>query len=318
VATYIIRRLIQALIILIIVTFVVFIAMRFLPGDPILMVISQQDLAEYTQEYIDQLRHEFGLDRSIMVQYFDWIGGVLRGDFGESIFKRSAVTDEIVRRLPITFYLGIIAFIISIIVGIPMGIICAVRRGTWLDTWITLLANTGITVPNFWLGFLLIYVFALNFKWLPVMGFTSPFEDFVLSTRQLIMPVICLSLFGVASNVRQTRSAMLEVMNQDYIRTAWSKGLRERVVILRHALKNGLMPVLTLAGMGFGFILGGAVLIETVFNIPGLGRLAVQATMNKDYPYVQAVTLLIAFSVIMANLLVDIAYGWIDPRIRYE
>ena len=317
-ATYIIRRLIQALIILIIVTFVVFIAMRFLPGDPILMVISQQDLAEYTQEYIDQLRHEFGLDRSIMVQYFDWIGGVLRGDFGESIFKRSAVTDEIVRRLPITFYLGIIAFIISIIVGIPMGIICAVRRGTWLDTWITLLANTGITVPNFWLGFLLIYVFALNFKWLPVMGYTSPFEDFVLSTRQLIMPVICLSLFGVASNVRQTRSAMLEVMNQDYIRTAWSKGLRERVVILRHALKNGLMPVLTLAGMGFGFILGGAVLIETVFNIPGLGRLAVQATMNKDYPYVQAVTLLIAFSVIMANLLVDIAYGWIDPRIRYE
>lgn len=282
------------------------------------MVISQQDLAEYTQEYIDQLRHEFGLDRSIMVQYFDWIGGVLQGDFGESIFKRSAVTDEIVRRLPITFYLGIIAFIISIIVGIPMGIICAVRRGTWLDTWITLLANTGITVPNFWLGFLLIYVFALNFKWLPVMGYTSPFEDFVLSTRQLIMPVICLSLFGLASNVRQTRSAMLEVMNQDYIRTAWAKGLRERVVILRHAVKNGLMPVLTLAGMGFGFILGGAVLIETVFNIPGLGRLAVQATMNKDYPYVQAVTLMIAFSVIMANLLVDIAYGWIDPRIRYE
>jgi peptide/nickel transport system permease protein len=317
VTAYIIRRLLQALIILIIVTFVVFIAMRLLPGDPILMVVSQQQLAQYSQEYIDQIRHEFGLDRSMIVQYFDWMGGVLRGDFGESILSRSPVTKEIVRRIPITFYVGIIAFIITIIVGIPMGIICAVRRGTWLDTWITILANTGITVPSFWLGFLLIYSLALNLGWLPVQGYTSPFDNFVLSTRQLIMPVICLSLFGLASNVRQTRSAMLEVMGQDYIRTAWSKGLRERIVIMRHALKNGLMPVLTLAGMGFGFILGGSVLIETVFNIPGIGRLAVQATMNKDYPYVQAVTLLVAACVVTANLLVDIAYGWVDPRIRY-
>ena len=227
------------------------------------------------------------------------------------------MTDEIVRRLPITFYIGMIAFVLSLVIGIPMGILCAVRRGTWIDTVLTLLANTGITVPNFWLGFLLIYVFALSFSWLPVQGYTSPFEDFSLSTRQLVMPVICLCLFGVASNVRQTRSAMLEVMNQDYIRTALAKGLRERVVIIKHAMKNGLMPVLTLAGMGFGFILGGSVLIETVFNIPGIGRLAVTATMNKDYPYVQAVTLMVAFFVTMANLAVDIAYGWIDPRIRY-
>jgi peptide/nickel transport system permease protein len=292
--------------------------MRFLPGDPILMIVSQQDLVEFDAEYIEQLRHEFGLDRSILIQYFDWIGGVLQGDFGKSLFSNDPVTEEIVRRLPITFYVGIIAFIISIVIGIPMGIICAVRRGTWVDTWITIMANTGITVPNFWLGFLLIYLLALHLGWLPVMGYTSPFEDFVLSTKKLIMPVICLSLFGLASNVRQTRSSMLEVMNQDYIRTAWSKGLKERVVILRHAIKNGLMPVLTLAGMGFGAILGGAVLIETVFNIPGIGRLAVTATMNKDFPYVQAVTLLVAFCVIMSNLLVDIAYGWIDPRIRYE
>ena len=315
--TYIIRRIIQAIIILLIVTFVVFMVMRIIPGDPILMVISQQDLLEYDQEYIDQIRKEFGLDRTLLVQYFDWMGGVFQGDFGESIFQRTAVTDEIVRRLPITFYIGMIAFVLSLVIGIPMGILCAVRRGTWIDTVLTLLANTGITVPNFWLGFLLIYVFALSFSWLPVQGYTSPFEDFSLSTRQLVMPVICLCLFGVASNVRQTRSAMLEVMNQDYIRTAWAKGLRERVVIIKHAMKNGLMPVLTLAGMGFGFILGGSVLIETVFNIPGIGRLAVTATMNKDYPYVQAVTLMVAFFVTMANLAVDIAYGWIDPRIRY-
>jgi peptide/nickel transport system permease protein len=282
------------------------------------MVISQQELAEITPEYLEQLRHEHGLDKPIIVQYFDWMGGVFRGDFGISIFTQRDVTEEIVRRLPITFHLGIIAFVISLLIGIPLGVICAIRRSSWLDTVITVLANIGITVPNFWLGFLLIYLFALNFGWLPVHGYTSPFEDFSLSTRQLIMPIICLCLFPIASNVRQTRSAMLEVMGQDYIRTAWSKGLRERAVIIKHALKNGLMPVLTLAGMGLGFIIGGSVLIETVFNIPGLGRLAVDSTLGKDYPYVQAITLMIATVVVLANLITDIAYGWLDPRIRYE
>jgi peptide/nickel transport system permease protein len=315
--TYVIRRILQALIVLLIVTFLVFVVMRLLPGDPILMLISSQQKAEVTQEYIDQLKHEAGLDRSIMIQYFDWMGGIFRGDFGKSIFSNDPVTKEITRRIPISLYLGIWAFVISLLVGIPLGVICTVRRGTWLDTTITVLANTGITIPNFWLGFLLIYLFALILKWLPVQGFTSPFTNFSLSTRQIIMPVICEALFPIASNVRQTRSAMLEVMGQDYIRTAWSKGLRERSVIIRHALKNGLMPVITLAGMGLGGIIGGSVLIETVFNIPGLGRLAVTAVLNKDYPYVQAVTLLVAVVVVMANLLVDIAYGWLDPRIRY-
>jgi peptide/nickel transport system permease protein len=317
VTTYIIRRLLQALIILITVTFLVFVAMRLLPGDPILMIISQQQKAEITPEYLAQIRHENGLDKSIMVQYFDWMGGIFRGDFGKSILRNEPVTKEIVRRIPISLYLGMLAFIFSLVIGIPLGVICTVRRGTWYDTTITVLANTGITIPNFWLGFLLIYLFALLLKWLPVQGFTSPFENFSLSTRQLIMPVICDALFPIASNVRQTRSAMLEVMGQDYIRTAWSKGLKERLVITRHALKNGLMPVITLAGMGLGGLVGGSVLIETVFNIPGLGRLAVQAVLNKDYPYVQAVTLLVAVAIVMANLLVDIAYGWLDPRIRY-
>ncbi len=316
--TYIIRRLIQAIIILLIVTFALFIAMRLLPGDPILLLISEQELAEITPEYLEQIRHEYGLDKPIVVQYFDWMGGIFRGDFGKSIFTRSEVTKEIGRRLPITFHLGILSFVISLIIGIPMGVICAIRRSTWLDTAITVLANIGITIPNFWLGFLLIYLVALNLGWLPVQGYTSPFENFALSTRQLIMPIICLCLFPIASNVRQTRSAMLEVMGQDYIRTAWSKGLRERAVIIKHALKNGLIPVLTLAGMGFGAIIGGSVLIETVFNIPGLGRLAVTSTLGKDYPYVQAVTLLVAAVVIISNLLTDIAYGCLDPRIRYE
>lgn len=299
------------------ISFLVFILMRLLPGDPILMIISQQQKSEYSAQYIAELRHEYGLDKPMMVQYFDWVGGMFHGDFGKSIFTNQPVTKEIVRRLPISLYLGIIAFIISLIIGIPLGVICAIRRGTWLDNSITVLANLGITVPNFWLGFILIYVFALILKWLPVQGFTSPFVDFSLSTRKLIMPVICDALFPIASNVRQTRSSMLEVTRQDYIRTAWSKGLRERVVISRHALKNGLMPVLTLAGMGLGAIAGGSVLIETVFNIPGVGRLAVQAVLNKDYPYVQIITLLVAVVIVAANLLVDIAYSWLDPRIRY-
>lgn len=315
--TYIIRRLIQAVFILLTVSLALFIAMRVLPGDPILMVITQQEKAEISEEYLQQLRHEYGLDKPIIVQYFNWMGGALQGDFGTSIYTRGDVTEEIARRIPITFHLGILSFVISLIIGIPMGVICAIRRGTWLDTMITVLANIGITVPNFWLGFLLIYLFALNLGWLPVHGYTSPFENFALSTRQLVMPIICLSLFPIASNVRQTRSAMLEVMRQDYIRTAWSKGLRERDVVIKHALKNGLMPVLTLAGMGFAFIIGGSVLIETVFNIPGLGRLAVDATIGKDYPFVQAITLLVAVVVVTTNLIVDIAYGWLDPRIRY-
>lgn len=314
---YIIRRMIQAVIVLILVTIIIFIAMHFLPGDPILMILTSQEMAETSEEQIAYLRHHFGLDRPITVQYFDWMGGVLRGDFGTSIIDRIPVTEEIIRRIPITFHLGILAFIISIVVGIPMGVICAVRRGTWIDSVVTVLANMGITVPSFWLGILMIYLFALYLDWLPVMGYTSPFKDFFLSTRQLIMPVICLALFPVASSARQTRSSMLEVMRQDYIRTAWSKGLRERAVIIRHAVKNGLIPVLTLKGISVGYILGGSVLIETVFNVPGMGRLAVTSVINQDYPYVQAVTLLIAAIIVLANLLVDVAYGWFDPRIRY-
>jgi peptide/nickel transport system permease protein len=187
-----------------------------------------------------------------------------------------------------------------------------------LDNFVTTLANIGMTVPVFWLGILLIYLFALHFKWLPVMGYTSPFENFWLSTKQLIMPVFCLAIGPIAGNARQTRSSMLEILHKDYIRTAWSKGLNERAVVIKHALKNGLMPVVTLSGMSVGTILGGSVLIEQVFNIPGMGRLAVTSVMNQDYPYVQAISLIMAASIVLSNLLVDISYVWIDPRVHYD
>jgi peptide/nickel transport system permease protein len=316
--TYIIRRLILATIVLFLVSVFVFLAMRLLPGDPVLMYVSASSIQEVTEEQLNEVRHQFGLDKTLPQQYFDWIISSLHGDLGTSILNRSPVMQEILRRLPITIHLGILAFIVATIVGIPAGVLCAIRRGGWVDTFVTTLANIGITVPVFWLGILLIYLFALYFKWLPVMGYTSPFENFWLSTKQLIMPVFCLAIGPIAGNARQARSSMLEVIHRDYIRTAWSKGLSERTIIMKHALKNGLMPVVTLSGMSVGTILGGSVLIEQVFNIPGMGRLAVTSVMNQDYPYVQAVTLIMAISIVLSNLLVDISYIWLDPRVHYE
>jgi len=315
---YIIRRFILAIFVLLLVSMFVFLAMRLLPGDPVLMYMSSQSVQEVTEEQLELIRHQFGLDKTLPQQYIEWLGGIFRGDLGTSILNKSPVVVEILRRLPITLHIGILAFIVAIVVGIPAGVLCAIRRGSWLDNLVTTLSNIGITIPVFWLGILLIYAFALHFKWLPVMGYTSPFEDFWMSTKQLIMPVFCLAVGPLAGNARQARSSMLEVIGKDYIRTAWSKGLKERTIIIKHALKNGMLPVVTLSGMGVGGILGGAVLVEQVFNIPGMGRLAVTSVMNQDYPYVQAIALIMAASIVFSNLLVDISYGWLDPRVHYD
>ena len=316
--TYIIRRLIMGVVVLVIVTVIVFLAMRLLPGDPIMMLVSESDSRELTLQQIATLKHQYGMDKPMIVQYFNWLYGICRGDFGQSIMYHAPVAGEIFRRIPVTMNLGITAYIVGVIIGLPAGILCAVRRGRFIDTLVTTLSNIGITVPAFWFGLMLIYVFGLYFHWLPVQGYTSPFTNFWLNVKQLVMPVVCLALFPIASNSRQTRSSMLEVMNQDYIRTAWSKGLRERIIIFRHALKNGLIPVITVSAMGLSMIIGGSVVIETVFNIPGMGRLAVTAITNHDYPFVQGIVLIIAIFIMVINLLVDMAYGWLDPRIRFS
>jgi peptide/nickel transport system permease protein len=292
--------------------------MHLLPGDPIYLLLTVEQVQQQTPQQIENLRHEYGLDKPLVVQYFDWLGGVVHGDFGTSIRFHFSVGGLMQERIPLTFHLGILAFILAHVVGIAAGVISAVRRGTRADTAVTIFANIGITVPVFWLGIIMIYVFAVYLKWLPVMGYTSPFTDFWLSTKQLIMPVICLAIMPMAAAARQTRSSMLEVMYQDYIRTAWSKGLRERAVILRHALKNGLIPVFTLAGLSLSTIIGGSVLIETVFNIPGMGRLAVTSVLQRDYLVTEGVTVVIAAAIIVVNLIIDISYGWIDPRVRYK
>ena len=316
---YITRRILLGILILILVTVMVFLVMRLLPGDPLTLFISQSQMSsgQLTAEQLEELRHRFGLDKPLMMQYFDWIGGVLRGDLGMSIFYTTEVSTLIVEKMPITIYLGALAFIFSSVLGILFGIVCAIRRGQWIDAVITVVANVGITIPSFWFGILLIYVFSLQFHWLPTGGFVSPFSDLWESLRRAIMPVFCLSLFSIASLTRQTRASMLEVVRQDYIRTAWAKGLSERVIISKHMIKNGLIPVVTIMGVQVGLIFGGSVLIETVFNIPGMGKLLTQAVFQHDYMVVQAGVLIVAVVVVMSNLVVDISYGWFDPRIRY-
>ncbi len=315
---YIVRRIIIAIIVIFIVTVMVFTGMRLLPGDPIYMLFNPNQVQQMSEEEMNLIRHEAGLDKPLLVQYFDWAGGLFHGDFGKSILTGESINKDLAKRIPITMHLGIISFILGLLLGIPCGIISAIRHGSWQDTVATTLANIGITIPIFWLGIMMIWFFGVEMQWLPVMGYTSPFEDFATSTKQIIMPVICLTVFPFASNARQARSSMLEVMRQDYIRTAWAKGLRERAVILRHTLKNCLIPIVTLAGMGIAGIIGGSVLVEQVFNIPGMGRLAVDSLFQYDYAYVQGITLIITCIIVLANLLVDLSYGWLDPRVRYN
>ena len=235
-----------------------------------------------------------------------------------SILTNTDIREEIFRRLPITLHLGILALILSFLLGIPAGIISAIRRGTWIDTVVTSLANIGITIPQFWLAYVLMLVLALKLQWLPVFGYTSPFDNFWENTRQIIMPVFCLAVTTIAGVARQARSSMLEVIAQDYIRTAWSRGLTERAVIIKHGLKNSLIPIMVFLGLGLSVIVGGSVLIETVFVIPGMGRMAVEAMGTSDYPVIQGVVLVVAIMVLLTNLLVDLSYGWLDPRVQYR
>lgn len=316
--TYIIRRLIQTLFVLFMVTLVIFLAMRLLPGDPLVIYLGQsQQLSSLSEEGIEKLRHQFGLDRPIWVQYVKWVYGVIRGDFGDSIFYNQPVSRLLLERYPVTIHLGLMAFLLSTFLGILAGLLAAIRRGQWADRVVTPLTYIGITVPIFWLGILMIYIFGLKLNWLPIIGYTSPLKDFWMSTKQAIMPVICLSIGALAATARQMRSSMLEVIRQDFIRTAWSKGLRERLIVLRHALKNSLIPVITVLGLHFGWIFGGSVIVETVFSIPGIGYLMVTSIFAQDYAVVQSCTLIFAAMVVFANLIVDISYGWLDPRIKY-
>lgn len=311
---FIIRRLIETIFTIFIVSIMAFALVHLIPGDPIVSLVGMESLTAKGE--IERLRHELGFDQPLIVQYVQWLGKVIQGDLGTSLRYRVRVSQLIIDRIPVSLLLVGLSFLISIIIGIPAGILTAIRRGKLLDSVITTFSNLGIAIPIFWFGIMLIYLFGLKLRWLPVSGYTSPLENLWLSVRQMIMPLACLSLFQIAILVRQTRSSMLEVIHQDYIRTAWSKGLSENSVIVRHALKNGLIPVVTIGGVMVAQLIGGAVLAETIFNIPGLGRLIVTGVLQNDFVIVQGCTLVFSLLVAFINLVVDISYAWFDPRIR--
>jgi peptide/nickel transport system permease protein len=314
--SYIIRRLFLGIVVLFVVTILIFIMMHWLPGDPLRTVLGE-DYANYSEEELEVFRQDLGLDKPLIAQYFDWVGSVLKGDLGESIYYQTPVSEMIKERLPVTLNLGILALIVSSVFGVTFGVIAAIRRSKWPDTLVSVTANLGITLPNFWIAIVFLYIFALKLGWVSISeGYVSPFDDFGEHVKQAILPVVCMSVFGIAAQTRQTRSSMLGVAHQDYIRTAWSKGLRERVVVTRHMVKNGLIPVVTTMGMQVSFMFGGAVFVERVFGIAGIGGMLAGGVMDRDYPAVQGAVLIMALVVVITNLIVDMAYAWLDPRIR--
>jgi len=317
VTAYIARRLLHAALVVFLVSILVFTVMRLLPGDPMLMYLTRGDITTISPEQVTQLKHDLGLDKPLPTQYMDWAARVLQGDFGKSILFHYSVQDEIARRLPISLSLGIMALLVGLVLGPLIGATSAVRRGSWLDTMLIVIATIGITAPSFWVAILLIYVFGLKLGILPVYGYTSPFNDLSTSLQQSILPVAVLAVFPIAAAARQTRSSVLEVLHQDYVRTARAKGLNEQSTLIKHVLKNALMPVATLQGEVFRNIVAGSIVVETVFVIPGMSRLLVDGMLSQDFPVVQGVILVVAVAVVLANLAVDVVYAWLDPRIQY-
>jgi len=313
VLNFVIGRLLQAVIVLMLLTLLVFSLLRLVPGDPILQILGPY--AE--QQTMDDLREQLGFNQPVPEQYATWLGKVVRGDLGESIISRQSVSETLKWRIPVTAQIALGAWAVSMVIGLPAGIISALNRNRWPDYSSSVLAVAGIAMPSFWLAIMLMQFFAVRLHWVPTSGFVSPTTDFWRSMRLSILPWSVAGIGGAALLMRQTRSALLEVLGQDYIRTAKAKGLAERIVIMRHAMKNAMIPVLTIVGLGVGNLLAGTVIVEFVFGIPGMGRLLIESLLSHDYPVIQGIVLVVGICVVMSTLLVDIAYGWLDPRIRF-
>ncbi|AHG41279.1 peptide ABC transporter [Pseudomonas syringae CC1557] len=309
---FILRRLLSSIPTLILVSLFVFTLQKLLPGDPVLAMAGE----ERDPAVMEYLRDKYRLDDPLPVQYLNWVGNVLTGDFGTSLRTEQPVTTLLASKLPVTIELAVLALLIALLIGIPTGIISAVRKGTVVDYGANVVALSGISIPHFWLGILLIMIFAVKLKWLPASGFVPMGEDFGQNLKTLILPAFVLGAGLSGILMRHTRSAMLEVLRTDYVRTARAKGLFPRTVILKHALRNALMPIVTLTTLLFGELLGGAVLTEQVFSIPGFGKMIVDAVFNRDYAVVQGVVLCVAIGFLLLNLLADVLYRLINPRLR--
>jgi peptide/nickel transport system permease protein len=309
---FILRRLLALIPVLLGVAVVTFFIIRLVPGDAVDIMLGEFN----DPEVAERIRRFLGLDQPVHVQFFRWAGGLLRGDLGISIRTGRTVASEILQRLPATLQLAGAAVLLSLLIGIPFGVVSATRRNTLVDFVGRVFALGGISMPHFWLGILLILVFAVTLHVLPSGGYTPPGEDLGQNLRHLVMPAVTLGYSMAAVTMRMTRSAMLEVLNQDHVRTARAKGLLEYLVIFRHVLRNALIPVVTVVGIQVGHLLGGTVVIEEVFSWPGVGSLVVRAILQRDYPVVQGVVLVLASFFVLTNLVVDVAYGFLDPRLR--
>lgn len=308
----IVKRLLLAIPTLLLVSMMVFALQKLLPGDPVLAMAGE----ERDPAVIAQLRAEYHLDDPIPTQYFAWIGNALKGDLGMSLRTKEPVTALIASKLPVTLELSLLAMLIALVIGISMGIIAAVRKDSWVDHTTNFVALSGISVPHFWLGILLILLFSVHLQWLPASGFVSISEDMAQNLKTLLLPALVLGTGLAATLMRHTRASMIAVLKADYIRTARAKGLLAPKVVLKHAFRNALMPIVTLTTLLFGELLGGAVLTEQVFTLPGFGKMIVDAVFNRDYAVVQGVVLVVAIGFLLLNLLADVLYLLINPKMR--
>jgi len=311
---YLLKRLLVAVPSLLIASLIVFTLPRLIPGDVVQLMLEEKAYAKD----IEELRAKLGLDRPLYLQYFEWLGRVVRGDLGESLWTRRPVLEEIGRRLPVTLELALFATLFAVVIALPIGIISATRQDTLRDYVSRSAAILGLSMPNFWVATLVIVLPAIWWGWRPVSGFVEFSRDPLGHVAQFVLPGLILGIASAAAIMRLTRGMLLEVLRQDYVRTAWAKGLAGRMVVYKHALKNALIPVVTIVGGQLGTLLAGTVVVETIFALPGMGRLTVEAILFRDYPVVQTNVMLVAGVLVTLNLLVDLTYAWLDPRIRYR
>ena len=311
---YVVKRILIAIPVLIGISIIAFFIIRLVPGDTVTAMLG----VNYNPEQAAELRAQYGLDKPLVVQYYKWIKNVLTGNFGQSFFTNEPVLNTIMERLPVTLELMGMSLIYCIFIAIPLGTIAAVKRNTFMDYGASFLGLLGVSVPNFWLGTIMILFFSLNMGWFPSGGFVSLTESIAGNLRHMFMPSIALGAAVGAVIMRMTRSSMLEVLGQEYIEMARAKGVTDKMLIIGHALKNALIPVVTVLGIQMGYLLGGSVVIEKIFALPGVGQLALQSITNRDYSLMQGTILFIASGFVIINLLVDIIYAFIDPKIRYD
>ena len=311
--SYIVRRILAAIPVMVFVALFVFLLLRLSPGDPAAIIAG--DTA--TPEQLEQIRERLGLNDPLLVQFADWGWRLLQGDFGESILSGTSVTSMIADRMEPTISLALTTIILSIIIAVPLGVIAAWKHGTIVDRVVMAISVLGFSVPVFVIAYVLIQIFAINLKWLPVQGFTSIFDDPAAFAQRIALPTLTLTSLYIALIARITRTSMLETLGEDFVRTARAKGLAERRVLMKHALRNSAVPIVTVIGIGFALIISGVVVTESVFNLPGIGRLTVDAVLARDYPVIQGVILLASLLYVAINLMIDIAYVILDPRIRY-